>query len=188
MPTNATIQDLAAISGYLWTSQIAQDNAFSGGSINNNRNVVLYAQRKALEYGIDQSLDGITGVAVATYALCGAKLQLANQVLISGSGGVVPSPSGAGTSLTVYRSQFNVGDIDALFTNGSTVATIDIGVGNNFLSNSFEMYLDQVSVPRNNANYISYSLSYAAGIVTITLNQAAQTGQLYLIQFDYIIV
>lgn len=187
MPSNSTIQDLAAISSYLWTSQIAQDNAFSGGSINNGRNVALYTQRKALDYGIAQSLDGITGVATMVYTLCGAKLQLANQVLLNGSGGIINPSTGAATSLTPYRAQFVVGGTDDLFGNGGTVATINIGVGNNFLSNSIQVSLDQSILPQNSSSYISYTVSYAAGIVTINLNQAAVTNQLYIITFDYII-
>jgi hypothetical protein len=185
MPSNTTVQDLAEISQYLWTSQIAQDNAFSGGSINNGRNIALYNQRKALDYGLQQSLSGVTGVATMVYSLCGAKLQLANQVLSAGSGGVVPNPSGGSSSLAAYRSQFVVGSPDSLFTNGGTVATIYIGMGNNFLSNSIQVSLDQSILPQNNPNYISYTVSYSLGTVTITLNQPAQTGQLYIITFDY---
>ena len=188
MPSNPTVQDLAAISGYLWTSQIAQDNAFAGGSINNGRNTALYMERKALDYGIDESLSGLQGVGNLVYSLCGAKLQLANQVLANGSGGVVPIPSGGGSSLTIYRSQFVVGGVDSLFTDGGTVATINIGAGNNFLSNSLQVSCDQVILPRDSNNYFSYSVSYAAGIVTITLNQAAANGQIYIIGFDYYIV
>ena len=187
MPSNSTIQDLAAISSYLWTSQIAQDNAFSGGSINNGRNIALYTQRKALDYGIAQSLDGITGVATMVYTLCGSKLQLANQVLNNSSGGIVPPVSGSGTSLTAYRAQFVVGGVDSLFTDGGTTATINIGAGNNLLNNSMQISLDQSILPQNDSNYISYTFNYAAGNVVINLNQAAINGQLYIITFDYII-
>ena len=188
MPSNSTVNDLATISEYLWSVQIAKDNAFSGNSINNGRNIVLYAERKALEYGIDQSLSGLDTVANYVYSLIGAKLPLANQVLVSGSGGIIPSPSGGGsTSLTAYRSQFVVGDTGDLFGNGGTVATINIGAGNNFLTNSIQVSLDQSILPQNDPSYVSYTVSYAAGIVSITLNQAAVTNQLYIITFDYII-
>jgi hypothetical protein len=189
MPTNTTTLDLAEISTYLWGNKIGSDNAFKGGSPDNGRDVVLYTQRKALEYGIDQSLSGVTGVAKYVYALIGGQLPLANQVLVAGSGGIVPNPSGGGsTSLTVYRNQFNVGDSGALFVDGGTTATINIGVGNNFLANSIQVELDQVLLPQNNSNYISYTVSYAAGVVQIVLNQAAQLNQLYVITFDYIII
>lgn len=187
MATNATIQDLSKISQYLWSTQIAKDNAFAGGSINNGRDLALYIQRKALDYGLAQSLDGITGVATMVYTLCGSKLQLANQVLANGSGGVVNPTTGAGTTLTAYRSQFVVGGTGDLFGDGGTVATINIGAGNNFLTNSIQVSLDQSILPQNNPSYVSYTVSYAAGIVTITLNQAAVTNQLYIITFDYII-
>ena len=187
MPSNATVQDLSAICQYLWTEQISKDNAFTGNSINNGRDTVLYIQRKALDYGIEQSLDGLQGVGNLVYSLCGSKIQLANQVLINGSGGVIPPTTGAGTTLTAYRSQFVVGGTGDLFGNGGTVATINIGAGNNFLTNSIQVSLDQSILPQNNSSYVSYTVSYAAGIVNITLNQAPSPGQLYIITFDYII-
>lgn len=187
MPTNSTTNSLAKISQYLYVVQNIKDRAFSGVAINSNKDIILYMERKALEYGIAQSISTLQGVGQYVYSLIGGKLQLANQVLTNGSGGIVVPSTNSGNSLRVYRNQFNVGDVGGLFTNGSTVATIDIGVGSNFIINSMVITLDQVEMPRNNSNYISYTVSYAAGIVTITLNQAAQTGQLYIITFDYII-
>lgn len=102
MPTAATTTALAQISEYLWVVQIGKDNAFNSGSINNGRDTVLYMERKALQYGIDQSLSGLTGVNNYVYSLIGAKLQLANQVLANGSGGVVPTPSGGGGAYNPY--------------------------------------------------------------------------------------
>lgn len=100
MATPNTIQSLALISQYLYTVQISKDKAFKGGTITPNRDVVLYTQRKALEYGINQSLTGLQGVANNVYALIGGKLQLANQILSSGSSGIVVNPSSGSGSLT----------------------------------------------------------------------------------------
>ena len=103
MSTPNTTQSLALISQYLYSVQIGQDNAFNGGSIYNNRDMVMYIQRKALDYGIAQSLSGLQGVANNVYALIGGKLQLANNILVSGSGGIIVPPSGSGnTGLTPF--------------------------------------------------------------------------------------
>lgn len=44
----------------------------------------------------------IIGVGNYVYSLLGAKLQLANQILSNGSGGVVPSPTPGGSGLSPY--------------------------------------------------------------------------------------
>lgn len=102
MPTAAVTTSLAQISEYLWGVTILQQNSFGNGSINSGRDTVLYMERKALEYGNAQGLDDLSGVNNYVYSLIGAKLQLANEVYSSGSGGVVPSPSGGITGYVPY--------------------------------------------------------------------------------------
>ena len=100
MADTSTTKSLALISQYLYSVQIAQDKAFKGGSINSGRDMVMYMQRKALDYGINQSLTGLQGVANNIYALIGGKLQLANEILSTGSSGIVVSSSSGSGSLT----------------------------------------------------------------------------------------
>ena len=102
MPTASVTTSLAQISQYLWSNSILKANSFQNGSINNGRDVIMYAERKALQYGNAQGLSDLSGVNNYVYALIGAQLQLANQVYSNGSGGVVPSPSGGGGGLTPY--------------------------------------------------------------------------------------
>lgn len=102
MPTAAVTTSLAQISQELWSSTIIKESAFGNGSINKNRDIVLYMERKALEYGNAQSLDDVSGVNNYVYSLIGSKLQLANEVYSSGSGGVVPTPSGGITGYVPY--------------------------------------------------------------------------------------
>jgi len=103
MSSPNTTQSLALISQYLYTVQIGQDKAFNGGTIYTNRDTVLYMQRKALDYGINQLLSGLQGVANNVFALIGGKLQLANEILVSGGGGIIVPPSGnSGAGLTPF--------------------------------------------------------------------------------------
>lgn len=46
----------------------------------------------------------INAVSTYVYSLLGSKLQLANQILSNGSGGIVPTPSGGGSSTGQYVS------------------------------------------------------------------------------------
>lgn len=104
MATASTTYALDQISQYLWTAANAQSNAFNNGanSMNNGRDIVLMVEGAALNYGIEQNLDGLQGVTNDVYRLCGAKLQQANEILSTGSGGIVPTPSGGDTSLQYF--------------------------------------------------------------------------------------
>lgn len=188
MATPSITNSLAKVSQYLWSVDIATKRAFCGGTINNGKDIIMYLERKALEYGIDNSLSNIQGVSQYVYSLIGGKLQLANQAYSSGSGGIIVNPSTGTSTLSSLYIQFVVGDIGALLVAGSTTFTINIGVGNVFQDGAFQIYCDQVLLPRNNNNYLSYQVSYAAGIITVVLNAAAQTGQLYQINGTYLIV
>lgn len=54
MPTAATTQSLAQISQYLWVVDVLKSASFQGGSININKPMILYMERKALEWGVSQ--------------------------------------------------------------------------------------------------------------------------------------
>lgn len=99
MATAVTTYSLDQISQYLWTVSNAQSNSLSNGanSMNNGRDIVLMIEGAALNYGIEQNLSGLQGVTNDVYRLCGSKLQQANEILATGSGGVVPTPSGTGS-------------------------------------------------------------------------------------------
>jgi hypothetical protein len=97
-----TVVSIAEISQYLWNDAIPKQNVFFNGSIDPRKAQQLYLERKALQYGIDQSLSGLPGTSNYVYALCGAKLQLAIEILGNGTGGggVVP---GGGGNFSVYE-------------------------------------------------------------------------------------
>jgi len=121
MATSAVVNAYADICQYLYTAQIAKDNAFNNGSLNNGRDVLLMVQNFALEYGINESKAGLLGVTENVYRLCGAKLNEAQEIYSSGSAGVVVSPtSGSGSyvpypiAIVVQASQVGAQTLSAL--------------------------------------------------------------------------
>ena len=75
-----TVVELAEISQYLWCDSIPKQNVLFNGSIDPRKAQQLYMERKALQYGIAESLSGLPGVANYVYALCGAKLAIAQEI------------------------------------------------------------------------------------------------------------
>ena len=102
MPTTSTTISLAEICQYLYTVSDYKQSVFFNGTIDPRRNMQLYMERKALEYGDDQSLDGLTGATNYVYTLLGAQVQKANEILSAGSGGIVVPPSSGGGGLTPF--------------------------------------------------------------------------------------
>jgi hypothetical protein len=97
-----TVVSIAEISQYLWNDAIPKQNVFFNGSIDPRKAQQLYMERKALQYGIDENLSGLPGTSNYVYALCGAKLQLAIEILGTGTGGGSIIPGGGG-NFSVYE-------------------------------------------------------------------------------------
>ena len=104
--TPQEVVSIAEISQYLWNDSIPKQNAFFNGSIDPRKAQQLYLERKALQYGIDQSLSGLPGTSNYVYALCGAKLQLAIEILGNGTGGGGVIPGGGG-NFSVFEDSNN---------------------------------------------------------------------------------
>ena len=100
--TPQEVVSIAEISQYLWNDSIPKQNVFFNGSIDPRKAQQLYMERKALQYGIDQQLSGIPGTSNYVYALCGSKLQLAIEILGTGTGGGGVIPGGGG-NFSVYE-------------------------------------------------------------------------------------
>ena len=111
--TPAQVVSIAEISQYLWNDSIPKQNVFFNGSIDPRKAQQLYMERKALQYGIDEGLSGIPGTANYVYALCGAKLQLAIEILGTGGGGGNVIPGGGG-NFSVY--EYSVNAVQGTFT------------------------------------------------------------------------
>lgn len=193
MATASTVNELANISQYLWSAKLANDASFGNGNsnINSGRDLVLFIENSALEWGVAQSLDGVQGVANDVYRLCGAELQKANEVLQSGSsGGIIVNPSTGVSTFVPYYQDFVVGDVDAPILDGQTSYTINIGTGRIWSLNSMVVTRDQSVLPINKTGYVTYNATYdtVTGLVTITFSEAVVNSQLYTVQFSYLIV
>jgi len=193
MATPSTVTEIANISQYLWSAKLAKDAAFGNGNsnINGGRDLVLFVENAALEYGIAQSLDGVQGVANDVYRLCGAKLQEANEILQNGSsGGIVVNTSTGVSTFVPYYADFVVGDVDSPIADGETSYTINIGIGRTWNVNTMIITKDQILLPINKSGYVTYTATYdtVTGLVTITFSDAVANGQLFTVQFSYLIV
>lgn len=91
-----TVVSLAEISQYLWNETIPKEKLFFNGTIDPRKAQQLYLSRTALQYGIDQNLSGLPGLSNYVYALCGAKLRIAQTILGTGQGGGSIIPGGGG--------------------------------------------------------------------------------------------
>lgn len=162
MAAPSTVTALADISQSLWTVQLAQSNAFNGGAMgmNQGRDLVLYVQNYALANGIENDRAGVRGVSSNVYRLCGSKLGEAQELLSSGSGGIVPSPSGGNTSTLYYPINVTLtsGDIS-----GMTIVNTD---WKNLVQLSPNMILNDVPFTLN----VNYSYGILNGVFDFTLS------------------
>lgn len=114
--TPQEVVSIAEISQYLWNDSIPKQNAFFNGSIDPRKAQQLYMERKALQYGIDQQLSGIPGTSNYVYALCGSKLQVAIEILGTGTGGGGVIPGGGGNfSVFEYSNNASAGSFTIYF-------------------------------------------------------------------------
>ena len=194
MATPTTTTELANIATYMWTANLLQSNAFNNGSmgINRGRDIVLLVENAALTYGVAQGLADNLGIGLDVYRLVGQMLQPANEVLVNGSGGIIVNPSTQTGSIVYYQNRFTVGDTGAPILDGELSWTVNIGTGRIWSAQSVTLSRDQSLLPQDeNPNlYVTYIPTYdtVTGLVTITLGQIAQTSQLYILSFSYIVV
>ena len=131
MATPADVISLAKISEYLWNDTIAKENALIGATIDPRKATQLYMEWKALQYGVQQNLQNGTGnnpqtlqgVANYVYALCGAKIGVAQDILNNGSSGGSVVPGGGGQGVREYSAFAIEGTASITFTD-ATNATL----------------------------------------------------------------
>lgn len=90
MPTPSDVINIAKVSEYLWNDTIAKEGGLFGGTIDPRKARQLYMEWKALQYGYEQNINGtqaVQGVANYVYALCGAKVATAMDIIDGGSSG-----------------------------------------------------------------------------------------------------
>lgn len=135
---------------------------------------------------------GLTGTNNYVYSLLGAKLQQGNEILVTGSGGIIVNPSTETGSIVYYQNRFTVGDTGAPILDGELSWTVNIGTGRIWSAQSVTLSRDQSLLPQDEDPnlYVTYTPTYdtVTGLVTITLGQTAQNSQLYILSFSYIVV
>lgn len=105
---------IAKVSQYLWNDSIPKENAFFGGTIDPRKAIQLYMERKALEYAFDQDLANQEGTSMYVYALCGAKLPAAMEIIANGSTGSTVIIGGGG-GVRQYFAYASEGQTDIVF-------------------------------------------------------------------------
>lgn len=102
MPTPAEVLSIAKISEYLWNDAIPKEKGFFNGTIDPRKAIQLYMEWKALNFGIDQNISTVPGVSNYVFALCGAKVAIAQEILANGSSGGNVVPGGGGQGVREY--------------------------------------------------------------------------------------
>ena len=111
-----TVVSLSEISQYLWNDAIPKQKVFFNGVIDPRKAQQIYMERKALQYGIAQNLSGLSGTSNYVYAMCGSKLQLAIEILGTGTGGGGVIPGGGGNfSVYEYSTNATLGSFTVYF-------------------------------------------------------------------------
>lgn len=135
----------------------------------------------------DPTNEDITLISNYTTAICAGYAFEAENLVNGGGGGIIINPSTGTASLASINEDFTVGEGGSLISAGGTVFTIDIGAGSIFQNGTFQVALDGIILPRNNNTRISYIVNYAAGVITVTLNQAAVDRQNYIVTGTYFV-
>ena len=102
MPTPAQVLSIAKISEYLWNDAIPKEKGFFNGTIDPRKAIQLYMEWKALNYGLNQNISTVPGVSNYVFALCGAKVAIAQEILANGSSGGSVVPGGGGQGVREY--------------------------------------------------------------------------------------
>jgi hypothetical protein len=183
MSTSTTL-DIAKVTTSLAVKAIAIQEETD---LNLPRKIYIAQQALSDLYTDDPTSSDIDLLANYTTAICAGYAFEAQNLLNSGGGGIIINPSTGTASLAAINEDFTVGESGSLFNEGDTVFTIDIGSGSIFQDGTFQVVLDGVVLPRNNNTRVSYTVSYAVGIITVTMNQAAVNGQNYIVTGQYFI-
>lgn len=117
--TPVQVVAIAKISQYLWSNSLPKTSVFFNGVIDPRKAQQLYMETAALEYGIEQGLSGIEGVSNYVLALCGAKLQLANEIYQTGGSGGSVVPGGNPSTDRSYAAYGTPGAVSITFPAGA---------------------------------------------------------------------
>jgi len=158
--TSVVTNSLAKICQYLVANNNATRAGMFNGAINEKMPTILYMERKALEFGIQQNLTGLQGAANYLYSLLGGELNKANNILTNGGGGInVSAVANSSGALQPYN-------INVVITAGQA--------GVSTLSNAAWVGLSYINtVVINGANYqngIGFTFNQTTGTFDFSLS------------------
>jgi len=184
-PTILEIIDIANISQYLASKDVAFDGMFNYGSLDKDLPLKIYDVREAVEwmYAQDPNYSSLFQVATYLYQLCGKYSGIAKGIAAQNSGQVTYNTNTGQilNGLMPVHYQFTVGDLSAPLdgTNLSFVIN-DIRI----VAGSFDLHLDGLETPESQTTQVSYQELYTTTTITVTFNQAPQVGQ--IIRYQYL--
>lgn len=183
-PTISEIIDIANISQYLASKDVAFNGMFNWGSLDKDLPLKIYDVREAVEWMNIQNPNYSTLQQTANYLyqLCGKYSGVAKGIVAQNSGQVVYNTNTGQilNGLMPVQYQFTVGDVDAPLDGTNTTFVIN---DNRIIANSFDLNLDGLETPENQSTQISYQEIYTSSIITVTFNQAPQVGQIVRYQY-----
>ena len=184
-PTIPEIIDIANISQYLASKDVAFDGIFNWGSLDKDLPLKIYDVRVAVEwmYNQNQSYSTLPQVATYLYQLCGKYTGVAKGINAQNSGQVTYSTNTGQilNGLMPVHYQFTVGDVNAPLDGTNSTFIIN---DNRIVAGSFDLALDGLETPESQTNQVSYQELYTTSTITVTFNQAPQIGQ--IIRYQYL--
>jgi hypothetical protein len=173
---------------YLEFGEIAQflaadDNAnfvrYPGGTLTPNLPQLLKFVRSRIEYAysVDPTDESLTDAGTYLRTLIGK--YWAQGLMVTGGGtGIVINP-GTSANYSWIRVQTTVGTAGALpLGQGDTVYELEYS---GVIYGSVEVVVNQVTLPRNDSNTLSYVLTVSADSFTITFNQGVNENDIIVV-------
>ena len=184
-PTILEIIDIANISQYLASRDVAFDGIFNWGSLDKDLPLKIYDVREAVEwiYAQDPNYSSLFQVATYLYQLCGKYSGIAKGIAAQNSGQVTYNTNTGQilNGLMPVQYQFTVGDVAAPL-NGTNLSFVINDT--RIVAGSFDLHLDGLETPESQTTQVSYQELYTTTTITVTFNQAPQVGQ--IIRYQYL--
>ena len=158
--SSVVTNSLSKICQYLVGNQSEAQSVFFNGSNNKNTSMILYMERKGVEYGIAQSLPDLQQNTNYLYSLLGGNINEANNILTNGGGGInANSIQNSNGSLTPYPINLEITSGQAGVSTISSSSWIGLAYVNSAVINS-SVYQAGIGFTFNSATGVfDFSLS-----------------------------
>lgn len=149
--SSVVTNSLAKICQYLVGNQSEIQQTLFNGSNNNNTAMILYMERKGVEYGIAQNLADLQQNTNYLYSLLGGNLNQANNILTGGGGGInAGSIQNSNGGLTPYPINLEISAGQAGVSTISNTSWVGLAYINSAVINSV-VYQESVGFTFNTA-------------------------------------